>query len=60
MTTPDHDAASPAPTLPELRDRIDALDRELIAMLNRRARLAQEAAQRAADAGTAPSTLPAV
>ena len=42
MTTPDHDAASPAPTLPELRDRIDALDRELIAMLNRRARLAQE------------------
>ena len=39
MTTPDHDAASPAPTLPELRDRIDALDRELIAMLNRRARL---------------------
>ena len=27
------------PTLPELRDKIDALDRELLALLNRRAGL---------------------
>ncbi|MFM2054502.1 MAG: prephenate dehydratase [Pseudomonadota bacterium] len=40
MTTPDH--AAPPPTLPELRDRIDALDRELLALLNRRAGLALE------------------
>jgi len=30
------------PTLPELRDKIDALDRELLALLNRRAGLALE------------------
>ncbi|MFN0184377.1 MAG: prephenate dehydratase [Aquabacterium sp.] len=30
------------PTLPQLRDQIDALDRELLALLNRRARVAQQ------------------
>ncbi|MCI1191594.1 prephenate dehydratase [Calidifontimicrobium sp. SYSU G02091] len=36
------DTPSAAPTLAALRAQIDALDRELLALLNRRARLAQE------------------
>ena len=35
------DSNAPLPTLPELRDRIDAVDRELLTLLNRRAGLAQ-------------------
>ena len=35
-------ATAPHPDLLALRTQIDALDRELLALLNRRARLAQE------------------
>ena len=36
------ESPSPEPELPGVRDRIDAVDRELMELLNRRARLAQE------------------
>ncbi len=39
------------PELAQLRRRIDALDRRIVAILNERARLAREAGQAKADAG---------
>ncbi|PXW92255.1 chorismate mutase [Sphaerotilus hippei] len=42
MSDPDRSSDAAEPTLPQLRERIDSLDRDLLALINRRARLAQE------------------